>query len=105
MKQSWEIMAQPSMARYPTKEHLAGQSTLRTKDHYMKIVKAYARTSYHPVGSGAMGDSDQSVVAPDLRPQHGRAPSLGCLGPTPKHPTVMIAEKPVDLITGHERYA
>ena len=32
VKQSREIMAQPSMARHVKKEHLAGQSTLHTKD-------------------------------------------------------------------------
>jgi choline dehydrogenase len=112
VKQSREIMAQPSMARHVKAEHLAGQSTLRTKDDYIKFVKAYGRTSYHPVGTCAMGTGDQAVVDPDLR-VHGieglRVVDASVM-PTvvssnTQAPTVMIAEKAVDLIRGRQRTA
>jgi choline dehydrogenase len=108
VKQSREIMAQPSMARHIKAEHLAGQSKLHTKDDYIKFVKAYGRTSYHPVGSCAMGDGDQAVVDAELR-VHGLEslrvidasimPAI--ISSNTQAPTVMIAEKAVDLIRGH----
>jgi len=88
------------------------QSTLRTKDDYIKFVKAYGRTSYHPVGTCAMGTGDQAVVDPDLR-VHGieglRVVDASVM-PTvvssnTQAPTVMIAEKAVDLIRGRQRTA
>jgi len=112
VKQCREIMAQQSMTKHVKKEHLAGQSDLRTKDDYIKFVKAYGRTSYHPVGSCAMGTTDQSVVDADLR-VHGMEglrvidasimPSI--VSSNTQAPTVMIAEKAVDLIRGRERVA
>ncbi|ORA39162.1 GMC family oxidoreductase [Mycobacterium aquaticum] len=112
VRQSREIMAQPSMSKHIKKEHLAGQSDLRTTDDYIRFVKAYGRTSYHPVGSCAMGDTDQSVVDSDLR-VHGMEglrvidssimPAI--VSSNTQAPTVMIAEKAVDLIRGRERIA
>lgn len=110
VQQSREIMAQSSMSKHVKKEHLAGQSSLRTKDDYIRFVKAYGRTSYHPVGTCAMGDGDQSVVGADLR-VHGLEglrvidasvmPSI--VSSNTQAPTVMIAEKAVDLLTGRDR--
>ena len=112
VRQSREIMAQPSMARHVRAEHLAGQSTLRTKDDYVRFVKAYGRTSYHPVGTCAMGTGDAAVVDPELR-VHGLdglrvvdasvMPTL--VSSNTQAPTVMIAEKAVDLIRGRQRTA
>ena len=112
MKQSREIMAQSSMAQHIKAEHLAGQSTLRTKDDYVRFVKAYGRTCYHPVGTCAMGTGDDAVVDPELR-VHGleglRVVDASVM-PTvvssnTQAPTVMIAEKAVDLIRGRQRTA
>jgi len=112
VRQSREIMAQPSMSKHIKAEHLAGQSSLHTKDDYIKFVKAYGRTSYHPVGTCAMGDTDQSVVDADLR-VHGveglrvvdASVMPAIVSSNTQAPTVMIAEKAVDLIRGRERVA
>ncbi len=112
VRQSREIMAQPSMSKHIKAEHLAGQSSLRTKDDYIKFVKAYGRTAYHPVGTCAMGDTDQSVVDADLR-VHGieglrvvdASVMPAIIGSNTQAPTVMIAEKAVDLIRGRQRVA
>ena len=107
LRQSREIMAQPSMARHIKAEHLAGDKQVNTKDDYIKFVRAHGRTSYHPAGTCAMGTSDASVVAPDLR-VHGieglrvvdasAMPRL--VSSNTQAATVMIAEKASDMILG-----
>ena len=105
VKQSREIMAQPTIARHIKAEHLGGGATLRTKDDYLRFVRVFGRTSYHPVGSCAMGTSDDSVVSPELT-VHGLEglrvvdssimPSI--VSSNTQAPTVMIAEKAADMI-------
>lgn len=107
VRQSREIMKQPSMAKHIKAEHLAGGSSLATKDDYIKFVRAYGRTSYHHVGTCAMGTHDGAVVAPDLR-VHGlegiRVVDASIMprinSSNTQAPTVMIAEKAADLIKG-----
>lgn len=98
-------MAQPTIARHIKAEHLGGGATLRTKDDYLRFVRVFGRTSYHPVGSCAMGTSDDSVVSPELT-VHGLEglrvvdssimPSI--VSSNTQAPTVMIAEKAADMI-------
>ncbi|MFD4711174.1 GMC family oxidoreductase [Streptomyces sp. NPDC058430] len=105
VRQSREIMAQPSMARHIKAEHLAGGAALNSKDDYIRFVRAHGRTSYHPVGTCAMGVSDLSVVSPELR-VHGMEglrvvdssvmPRI--VSSNTQAATVMIAEKAADLI-------
>jgi choline dehydrogenase len=105
VKQSRDIMTQSAMTKHIKAEHIAGNAPLRTTDDYLRFVRAYGRTSYHPVGSCAMGTSDESVVASDLR-VHGMQglrvvdssvmPNI--VSSNTQAPTVMIAEKAVDLI-------
>ncbi|WP_413798115.1 GMC family oxidoreductase [Streptomyces iranensis] len=105
VRQSREIMAQPSMARHIRAEHLAGGRKLDSKDDYVRFVRGHGRTSYHHVGTCAMGDSDSSVVSPDLK-VHGLSglrvadssvmPRI--VSSNTQAPTVMIAEKASDLI-------
>jgi choline dehydrogenase len=105
VRQSREIMAQPSMAGNISREHLAGTSTVNSKDDYVRFVRGHGRTSYHPVGTCAMGVSDNAVVAPDLR-VHGMEglrvvdssimPRI--VSSNTQAATVMIAEKGADLI-------
>ena len=105
VRQSREIMAQPSMARHIKSEHLAGGADLRTRDDYVRFVRAYGRTSYHPVGSCAMGVRDASVVSPTLE-VYGLSglrvvdasvmPQI--VSSNTQAPTVMIAEKASELI-------
>ncbi|WP_310962452.1 GMC family oxidoreductase [Nocardioides terrisoli] len=105
VRQSREIMTQPSMARHIKAEHLAGGATLRSTDDYVRFVRAHGRTSYHPVGSCAMGVTDAAVVSPQLKVY-----GIDCLrvvdasvmprivSSNTQAPTVMIAEKAADLI-------
>ncbi|WP_020660504.1 GMC family oxidoreductase [Amycolatopsis benzoatilytica] len=105
VRQSREIMAQPSMAREVKSEHLAGQATLRTTDDYLRFVRAHGRTAYHPVGTCAMGVNDQAVVSPELRVYGLDGLRVADSSVMPRivssntqAPTVMIAEKAADLI-------
>ncbi|GAA4387307.1 GMC family oxidoreductase [Tsukamurella soli] len=105
LRQSREIMAQPSMTRHITAEHLAGGRSVSSKDDYVAFVRAFGRTSYHPVGTCAMGVGDDAVVDPDLRVvgmsglrvvDSSVMPRI--VSSNTQAPTVMIAEKAVDLI-------
>lgn len=105
LRQSREIMAQPSMAALVKKEHLAGGERISTQDDYVRYVRQYGRTSYHPVGTCAMGVSDESVVSPrlDVHGLDGLRVVDSSIMPrivssNTQAPTVMIAEKAVDMI-------
>lgn len=105
VRQSREIMAQPSMAKHIKAEHIAGGMQLRTKDDYVEFVRAHGRTAYHPAGTCAMGTGDDSVVAPDLT-VHGieglRVADSSVMprltSSNTQMPTIMIAEKAAELI-------
>lgn len=107
VRQSREIMAQPSMAQHIKAEHLAGGQTLNSKDDYIRFVRSHGRTSYHHVGTCAMGNSSTSVVSPDLK-VHGldglRVVDASVMprivSSNTQAPTVMIAEKASELILG-----
>lgn len=106
VKQSHAIMMQPSMAKH-VKSVSRGVAELRTKDDYVTFVRTYGRTSYHPVGSCAMGSHEGSVVGPDLR-VHGieglrvadSSVMPQVISSNTQMPTVMIAEKAADMIRG-----
>lgn len=110
VKQSREIMSQPAIAKHLRTEHLAGGGSLSTAEDYLAFVRANGRTAYHPVGSCAMGTSDQSVVGADLR-VHGidalRVVDSSIMpqiaSSNTQAPTVMIAEKAYDLIRADAR--
>lgn len=105
VRQSREIMGQPSLARFIKAEHIGDGSRVATRDEYVNFVRSYGRTSYHPVGTCAMGATDDSVVSPRLR-VHGLAglrvvdssimPRL--VSANTQAPTIMIAEKAADMI-------
>jgi choline dehydrogenase len=107
VRQSREIMAQPSMARQIRAEHLASGAVLHTKDDYVSFVRRYGRTSYHPVGTCAMGVGDDSVVGLDLK-VHGleglrvvdSSVMPRIVSSNTQAATVMIAEKGSDLVSG-----
>ena len=107
LRQSREIMAQSSMARHIKAEHLAGGLSVNTKDDYVKFVREYGRTSYHPVGTCAMGVGDDAVVSPELKVMGIEGLRVVDSSVMPRivssntqAPTVMIAEKAIDLIRG-----
>jgi choline dehydrogenase len=105
VQQSRQIMEQSSMAAFIQKEHIGDGSRVATRDEYVNFVRSYGRTSYHPVGTCAMGTTDDSVVSPRLK-VHGLEglrvvdssimPRL--VSANTQAPTIMIAEKAVDMI-------
>ncbi|CDR13960.1 GMC family oxidoreductase [Streptomyces iranensis] len=110
VRQSREIMGQPSMAPHIKAEHLAGGRPVRTKDDYIAFVRGHGRTAYHPVGTCAMGDSDESVVSPRLKVHGLRGLRVVDSSIMPRivssntqAPTVMIAEHGSDMIVEDAR--
>jgi choline dehydrogenase-like flavoprotein len=105
LRLSQEIMDQPSMAKHTIGAHLEPGSSLATEDDHVRFIRRYGRSACHPVGTCAMGVSDQSVVSPRLA-VHGLEglrvadssvmPSI--VSSNTLAPTVMIAEKAADLI-------
>jgi choline dehydrogenase-like flavoprotein len=107
LRQMREIMSQPAMAKFVTAEHLAGNSELTNKDSYIEFARNFGRTSYHPVGTCAMGIDDNSVVDANLKvygieglriADSSIMPAI--VSSNTQAPTVAIAEKAADLILG-----
>ena len=93
------------MAAFIKKEHIGDGSPVATRDEYVNFVRSYGRTSYHPVGTCAMGTTDDSVVSPRLKVygleglrvvDSSIMPRL--ISANTQAPTIMIAEKAVDMI-------
>ena len=105
VQQSRQIMEQASIAAFIKREHIGDGSRVMTRDEYVKFVRSYGRTSYHPVGTCAMGTTDDSVVSPRLKVygleglrvvDSSIMPRL--ISANTQAPTIMIAEKAVDMI-------
>jgi len=85
-------------------------SHVRTDDDIRQVLRQRTDSVYHPVGTCRMGVDDLAVVGPDLR-VHGVQglrvvdasimPTL--IGGNTNAPTIMIAEKAVDMIRGRSR--
>lgn len=99
-----EILSQPVLARFGAKE-LTATAQARTDAEIEQVIRQYADTIYHPVGTCRMGPGPQDVVDTELR-VHGlqglRVVDASIMprivsGNT-NAPTVMIAEKAVDLL-------
>lgn len=105
VEQSRQIMEQSSMAPLIRAERIGDGSRVQTRDEYVNFVRSHGHTSYHPVGTCAMGISDDSVVSPRLQ-VHGLEglrvvdssimPRL--VSSNTQAPTIMIAEKAADMI-------
>ena len=99
-----EILSQPALARFGAKE-LPASAAARTDAEIEQFIRQYADTIYHPVGTCRMGPGAMDVVDADLR-VHGLAglrvvdasimPRI--VSGNTNAPTVMIAEKAVDLL-------
>lgn len=107
LRQMREVMSQPAMAKFVKSEHLAGNAELTNKDSYIEFVRSFGRTSYHPVGTCAMGNGDLAVVDENLRVYgiDGLRVADSSIMPAinssnTQAPTVAIAEKASDLILG-----
>ena len=105
-KMALDILEAPALAKYRHKELYGvtkGMNDAEWEDH----IRARADTIYHPVGTCKMGVDELAVVDPDLR-VHGLQnlrvvdasvmPTL--IGGNTNAPTIMIAEKAVDMILG-----
>jgi choline dehydrogenase len=109
LRQMRESMSQPAIAKFVTAEHLAGNAELTNKDSYIQFARNFGRTSYHPVGTCAMGNGDQSVVDANLKIYgiEGLRVADSSIMPAinssnTQAPTVAIAEKAADLILGRK---
>jgi choline dehydrogenase-like flavoprotein len=103
------ILAQPALARFGGVE-LAASAGARTDAQIEAFLRERVDTIYHPVGSCPMGRGPQAVVDASLR-VHGLA-SLRVVdasvmprivGGNTNAPTVMIAEKAVDMLCADAR--
>ena len=106
---SREILGQPAMARYVSKEHFPGPE-VRTQADLEAYARRYGRTSYHPVGSCRMGVDAMAVVDPELRVRGVEALRICDSSVMPRlvssntnAPSIMIGEKAADLILGNRR--
>jgi choline dehydrogenase len=102
-----EIGRAKSFVKYVEREHFPGVAC-RTKQDYIDVARANARSSYHPVGTCKLGSDDMAVIDLDLR-VHGIEGLRVCdssimpqvVSSNTNAPTIAIAEKAADLIRGN----
>ena len=101
-----EIVAQKPLDYFRGGEYMPGPN-VRTDAEIDAWVRATAETIYHPVGTCRMGADARSVVDPELRVRGvdglrvvdaSVMPTL--VGGNTNAPTIMVAEKAVDMILG-----
>ena len=102
------LMQAPALAELYTRDMFTPD--VRDDDGIRAIIRQRAETIYHPVGTCRMGRDADAVVDAELR-VHGLQglrvvdasimPAL--IGGNTNAPTIMIAEKAVDLIRGQSR--
>ncbi|PRF64218.1 glucose-methanol-choline oxidoreductase [Burkholderia multivorans] len=102
------LMETPALAAW-IKRYLF-TSYVKTDDDIRDALRQRTDTVYHPVGTCRMGTDDMAVVDPQLRVRGTQGlrivdasvmPTL--IGGNTNAPTIMIAEKAVDLIRGTSR--
>jgi choline dehydrogenase-like flavoprotein len=107
IKITQEIGHSRAMKKFVSAEHFPGPAC-KTKQDYIEMSRASARSSYHPVGTCKMGVDDMAVVDIAMR-VHGIERLRICDSSTmPKvvssntnAPTIAMAEKAADLIRGN----
>jgi len=108
---SREILSQPAFRPFRAHEIHPGDD-LRDRSGLLEFIRNKAESIYHPVGTCRMGSDDQAVVDPQLRVRGidglrvidaSIMPRL--IGGNTNAPTMMIAEKAVDLILGRRMQA
>lgn len=101
-----EIMRQPAMARFITREYAPG-ADMRSREDLAQYARGAVGTGYHLVGSCRMGIDDEAVVTPKLQVR-GIAGLRVCdssvmpaiVSGNTNATVIMIAEKVADLIRG-----
>lgn len=103
-KRTREILAQPALAQWGGKETAASVNA-RTDAQIEQFIRQHADTIYHPVGSCRMGPGPMDVVDAELRVRGVTGLRVVDASIMPRivsgntnAPTVMIAEKAVDLL-------
>lgn len=101
-----EILAEPAMAKYISRERLPG-ARAQTDAELLAYIRQYASCDYHPVSTCRMGVDDEAVVDPQLRVRGIERLRIVDSSVMPHltsgntmAPTMMIAEKGADLIRG-----
>ena len=96
-----------TLAQYGARE-LAASASAQTDGEIEQFIRQYADTIYHPVGSCRMGPGPLDVVDAQLRVHgvHGLRVVDASVMPrivsgNTNAPTIMLAEKAVDLLRGH----
>jgi choline dehydrogenase-like flavoprotein len=98
------LLNQPALARFGARE-LTRSAAAQTDEEIEAFIRGQADSIYHPVGTCKMGNDDMAVVDATLK-VHGieglrvvDASIMPCIvGGNTNAPTVMIAEKAVDMI-------
>ncbi|UIF89943.1 GMC family oxidoreductase [Cupriavidus sp. UYPR2.512] len=107
-KMTRRLMQAPALADWITQDLFT--ANVSSDDEIREILRQRTDTVYHPVGTCKMGVDEDAVVDPQLRVRglHGLRivdasimPTL--IGGNTNAPTIMIAEKAVDLIRGRSR--
>ncbi|WP_261508349.1 GMC family oxidoreductase [Burkholderia multivorans] len=102
------LMETPALAAWIKRDLFT--SHVKTDDDIRDALRQRTDTVYHPVGTCRMGTDDMAVVDPQLRVRGTQGlrivdasvmPTL--IGGNTNAPTIMIAEKAVDLIRGTSR--
>lgn len=102
------LMQAPALAKFITRDLFTAD--IQTDDEIRAVLRQRTDTVYHPIGTCRMGADEYAVVDSELR-VHGLQglrivdasvmPTL--IGGNTNAPTIMIAEKAVDLIRGIKR--
>jgi choline dehydrogenase-like flavoprotein len=99
-----EILAQPALAQYGARE-LKASAQAQSEAQIAQFIRDHADTIYHPVGSCRMGAGPLDVVDAQLRVHGMQGLRVVDASIMPRivsgntnAPTVMIAEKAVDMI-------
>ena len=107
IKITQEVGHSRSMQKFVSAEHFPGP-VCKTKQDYIEMSRASARSSYHPVGTCKMGVDDMAVVDLAMR-VHGIDRLRICDSSTMPRvvssntnaPTIAMAERAADLIRGN----